>query len=256
MCLRRVVLFHRKDRGAVRLVPTEQAASVAVDVRTGLTLIERSMQRLRAPSGASLVITASQAFFGKWLMPRLDAFMAAHPAIHVRLDVSDRLVDVGACEADVAIRCGDGDWPDLHVEPFMTEEVFPVCAKSLLKKASSRPTFANLRQVTLIHDHLQSHSGGFPTWKIWLKQAGLTSLLATKKLDINSSIASIQAAIAGQGIALARASLVRADLESGLLVRLLPRVSHPAKWSYYLVRRKGEASPAVHAFCEWLTALS
>jgi LysR family glycine cleavage system transcriptional activator len=62
----------------------------------------------------------------------------------------------------------------------------------------------------------------------------------------------LAAAIAGLGVALARALFVQADLESGRLVRLFPRGLR-TKYSYFIVYPRGsEALGKIQAFQEWL----
>lgn len=250
-------LFHRMESGTKRLVLTENAKAAAHELRTGLEAIERGVRRLRAPARVSLTITASHAFVGKWLVARLDAFTNAHPTLDVRLDVSDRMLDFRRGEADAGIRFGHGSWPGALATRLVGEEVFPVCAPSLLSARHRRRSPGDLGKrgrFTLIHDLLQDATGALPTWEVWLDHAGMKSTASGEGgLRINSSFAAIQAAIRGQGVALARAVLVRDDIEAGSLVRLLPHVSYPVAWAYHFVRSaEGAEAPQVRAFRTWL----
>ena len=80
-----------------------------------------------------VTVTASQVFTAKWLLPRLDSFSSRHGGIDVRLDVSDSLADLVNGEADIAVRCGVGPWPDLLFTQLKTEEVIAVCSPSRIK---------------------------------------------------------------------------------------------------------------------------
>lgn len=246
-------LFSRVDAGPQRLVLTDRARVAAFEFRAGLETIERGMVQLRAPTRDLLTITASQAFVGKWLMARLEGFTTAHPALDVRLDVSDRLTDIARGEATVGIRCGPGSWPGLTATKLMGEELFPVCAPSLLARHKAPLVDLGVAPVTLVHDAMQESTGAFPTWRDWLLQAGMTLRDHQGALRVNSSVAAIQAAIAGQGVALARSVLVQDDIASGLLVRLHADVSCSVPWSYWLVRSsRADEQPSARAFRDWI----
>jgi LysR family glycine cleavage system transcriptional activator len=111
----------------------------------------------------------------------------------------------------------------------------------------------DLRHLTLIHDlSLDSHAG-FPTWDTWLRKAGVIDASTRRGLKINSSAAVLQAAIEGQGVALARSVMAHDDLAAGRLVRLFPDVAFTSPLAYYVVFR-GECSglPKLTAFRDWL----
>ncbi len=248
-------LFHRLDTGTNRLVPTEQAKLALVDFQTGFDRLDRGMKSLRATRN-TLTISASQAFVAKWLMARLDTFATQYPAIELRLDVTDRLVDVAHDEADIAIRCGLGGWPDISVTLLMNEEVFPVCAPTLLS-SEARSSLKDFRDYTLIHDATSKTTGLLPEWETWLRAAGMPLSNAKNGLQINSSAAVIQAAINGAGIALARRTFVADDLRQGLLVRLFPKIVFPIEAAYYLVYANAAgARPNVQAFCAWIKSVA
>jgi len=195
----------------------------------------------------------SQGFVARWLLPRLDRFAATWPAVEVRLDVSDRLADIEHGEADLGIRCGSGQWPGLAAKRLMNEEMFPVCSPSLLQGISAPKDAAALARMPLIHDMTMPHSGVFPSWREWLQKQGVPLSRGVEGLQINSSAAVVQAALNGQGVALARRAFVSDELRAGRLERLLPAVQWPIRWSYYVVQTES-AMPRqpVRAFVDWL----
>jgi LysR family transcriptional regulator, glycine cleavage system transcriptional activator len=208
-----------------------------------------------ARSGRSVVtVTASQALVAKWLLPRLESFTTAHPELDVRLDVTDRTLDLAKGDADIGLRCGPGQWPGLHSELLMREEIFPVASPDLFGKTHAPRTPAQLLRYTLLHDVALQVSGAFPSWSQWFDaQAVADSQAASKGLHINASAAVIQAAINGQGIALVRAALVRDDLAANRLIRLCPKISWPLAWAYYVVSSpEALQEPHVRTFHDWL----
>ena len=70
---------------------------------------------------------------------------------------------------------------------------------------------------------------------------------------INNSAAVLQAAVDGQGVALARSVMAHDDLAAGRLVRLFPQVWLESALAYYVVYRpECIAQPKVAAFRDWL----
>jgi len=246
-------LFIRATSGQHRLIPTEAAELALPDIRAGFDRLTLGLTRLK--EGAEhevLTVTVSPAFAAKWLLPRIDRFQAAWPDIDVRLDTNLKPVDFAVQRVDVGVRYGAGQWPGLMAEMLMDEEVFPVCSPSLLHSRSF-VQLTDVLDVTLIHDlSMDSHSG-FPNWQTWCAAAGVQLPTKTRSMQINNSAAVLQAAIDGQGIALARSVMARDDLSSGRLIRLYPQIKVTSNLAYYVVYRPECASlPRLQAFRSWL----
>jgi LysR family transcriptional regulator, glycine cleavage system transcriptional activator len=175
----------------------------------------------------------------------------------VRLDVSDRLVDVQHGEADLAVRCGAGRWRGLQAVRLMAEEVFPVCSPALFAQppAALPRSAKQLAKLPLIHDSTAAAAQAFPTWSQWLQAQGVAHTAQASGLQINASAAAIQAALNGQGVALARRVFVQDDIHHGRLLRLLPQVSWPVAWAYYAVHTETSVQRnATRVFLDWLLA--
>ena len=247
-------LFRRLGSGTNRLVLTDAARAALPQLRAGLDSLDAGMRHLRQ-HGTRLIVTisASQAFVARWLLPRLERFTSKHPEIDVRLDVSDRLVDVEHGEADVGIRFGPGTWDNLNTIKLMDEEVFPACSPALLRASALPRSAYALSELTLIHDVALPLTGIFPSWATWFAAQGVEGARAERGLQINSPAAVLQAALNGHGVALARRAFVADELRDGRLIRLLPEVSWPIAWGYYIVLAGEtlEASPT-RAFVDWL----
>lgn len=249
-------LFHRGGSGKARLTPTDTAQRALPDLRTGFDSLSLGLARLQeASSNGVLTVTVSPAFAAKWLLPRLDRFQSAWPDIDVRLDTSLKLLDFAAQGIDIGVRYGSGAWPGLNAERLMEEDVFPVASPALMAGGRSPATPADLAKYTLIHDLSVDASAGFLTWESWLQQAGVTATATTRGLRINNSAAVLQAAIDGQGVALARSVMARDDLSAGRLIRLFPDITVQSALAYYVVRREAcEGLPKLTAFRDWLFA--
>jgi LysR family glycine cleavage system transcriptional activator len=157
-------------------------------------------------------------------------------------------VDFAREEVDLAVRHGDGSWPGLHVERLSAEQLFPVCSPKLLagKHRLSRP--ADVLKFPLLHLDTSK------AWARWLDAAGVATADHSRGLVLNRASMLIDAAVDGQGIALARTTLAAWDLISGRLVRPLQETLRIAN-SYWIVCPKATAMlPKVKTAREWLIA--
>ncbi|UPG93859.1 transcriptional regulator GcvA [Luteibacter aegosomatissinici] len=249
-----VPLFHRTPKGKLRLVPTEAAERALPEIRAGFDRLTVGLSRLRQGGRSGvLTVTVSPAFAAKWLLPRLERFREECAETDVRLDTNHRLVDFDEQGIDIGVRYGRGSWPGLVAEKLMDELVYPVCSPRWLEAHGHTATPASLASATLIHDLSVDTHAGFPSWAAWFEQAGVKGADVSRGLQINNSAAVLQAAIDGQGVALARSVMASDDVASGRLIRLCPTVEFASPLAYYVVYRADSASlPKLVAFREWL----
>jgi LysR family transcriptional regulator, glycine cleavage system transcriptional activator len=246
----------RRDGGSRRLQLNSFAAEALAEFQRGFDHIELGIEKLKSRNTQNLItVTVSQVFMAKWLLPRLDDFTQKHPHIEVRLDITDAVVDIARKEADVAIRCGNTHAAGLDSSLIMKEELVVVGSESLLKKRKPLKKAEEILDFPLIHDTSPFSVTTFPSWHDWFAGQGITLSNQHKSLKINAPVSVVQAAINGQGIALARHVLVKDDIAAKRLVRVLPSVSHPLDWGYYLVCRKDcHKNANVLAFRNWVLA--
>jgi LysR family glycine cleavage system transcriptional activator len=247
-----VPLFDREGR---KLVLTESAQAALPDIKESFDRLAQAMDHLKdGGHGPRVTVTLPPSFAAKWLIPRLERFRMAHPGIDLRLDTTDRLVHLPRENIDLGIRYGAGRYEGLESSLLATETVFPVCSPALASGARKLRTPDDLSHFTLIHDTTMAIHPSFPTWSSWLKVARVRGLRARSGLKINSSIMSLQAAVEGQGVALARSIIATDDLREGRLARPF-RQALETGFSYHLVRAAGfPVSRAAAAFCRWLQA--
>lgn len=238
-------LFVRRHRDVSLTAAGEAFANL---VNPALAQISDALARQRANSGTSrLSVTMTSAFATFWLMPRLADFSARYPDVEVNLVVSDRYLDLAAEGIEVAIRYTPDppegeDWRELF-----RETIFPVYspryqARTGLSQASD-----------LISENLLYLSGRYRAesrWTHWFQTQGLAPPEERRGVRINTYINMLQAAIEGQGVALAGHPLVDRHLEDGSLMRL-PSIASLPRDTYYLACRS-EAENAT-LFCDWLS---
>jgi LysR family transcriptional regulator, glycine cleavage system transcriptional activator len=178
------------------------------------------------------------------LLPRLADFNEHHPDIRVNIRAALSLTNFTRDGVDMAVRFGPGTWPGLKSIKLYDEELVPVCSPAFLGGQLPRVP-GDLLKVPLLHDERQP-------WSIWFEAVGLDYRDAGQGPRYSDGNLLIPAAIAGLGVALARASLVEADLASSRLVRLFSR-SVPTRYSYFIVYPPdSEATGKIQVFQQWL----
>jgi len=237
-----VRLVERAGRG-IRL--TDEGERFATRVRSVLSDLGDAVRELTERANPrQLRVSVIPSFAARWLLPRIGKFFAKHPEIDLDVIANNALADFKRDDVDVAIRHGFGDWPGLVSEHVLDDATFPVCSPRLDNgRLPARP--ADLSRYTLLRSDGES-------WKSWFEAAGLDWPEPTRGPMFSDSSHTMQAAIDGQGIALARSSLLGNDVHNGVLVRLFDIVL-PLPRKYFLVYPPRLAeSPKVAPFRQWL----
>ncbi len=235
------------NRAPQKLMITEAGRDYLVVVRDALDRIAVGTERLlQRQSTGSLTVSTSPNFAAKWLVHRLGRFAEMHPSIDLRVSATLHHIDFAQEDVDVAIRHGDGVWPGLHVTRLCTEELFPVCSPRFLGGPHALRSPDDLIHHTLLHlDHRQD-------WSKWLDVAGVTGADLSRGPILNQASMIVDAAVDGQGVALARTALVARDLISGRLVRPFA-LALPVAYAYWIVCPMATAElPKIVTFRDWL----
>ncbi|MDJ0955391.1 MAG: transcriptional regulator GcvA [Arenicellales bacterium] len=239
-----IKLFRRLNRA---LVLTDEGQLYLPPVMRVFDQLHEATKRLTENEARGrLTVSVLPSFAARWLVPRLGQFIKTYPELDVRVAPSLELVDFARDDVDLGIRYGRGRYPGLRVDRLMTEDVFPVCSPELLK--GDQP----LQQPQDLKHHVLMHDDEHGEWGTWLLSAGVKDIDPTRGPTFTDSSMLIQAAVAGQGVALARGALAADDLASGALVRPFT-LSLPVEYAYYIVCPEETADrPKVAAFREWL----
>jgi DNA-binding transcriptional LysR family regulator len=245
-------LFERLNR---RLVLTAAGQTLQRSVSALLRELAETVDRLAAPAkGNVITVGATVSFAALWLVPRLADFRRAHPGIDVRIAADNSLVDVGTRGIDLTVRFGSPATAPAGATPLFAEEVFPVCAPRLARDAA-RPLRSprDLARHVLLHLH-DVRRWPWLEWSQWLIANGVSGPEPAGGMSFSHYDQLIQAAVAGEGIALGRTPLIEHLLQSGKLVApLRGRAATPRQ--YFLITPPGSAAnPGVAAFTAWITA--
>ena len=239
-----VELMARQGRG-IALTPAGQR--LAPQLSDALARLAQVMDSVRPESHEPLRISVLPSFAAKWLLPRLSMFMAQHPDIALTLDANLSIVNLHNTGIDLAFRYGTGQWPGVQAERLMTEEMLVVCSPSYRKgKLPTRP------RDLLKHPLLRDESTR--AWHDWFRAAGVNGAVPKPAMAFSDAGLLLQAALAGQGVALVRSVLAHDDLVAGRL-RLLPGPRLPAAYAYYAVTDARDTLPAKgQVFLDWVRA--
>ncbi|WP_435103591.1 transcriptional regulator GcvA [Arhodomonas sp. AD133] len=246
-------LFRRLTR-ALRLTEAGQAALPAL--QEGLDKLAEADRILRGHhDDRVLTVSVAPSFGAKWLVPRLEGFRRAYPDYDVRIDATDRRADFYEDNVDVALRYGRGHYPGLAVECLLAEAAIPVCSPVLLDGDHPLRAPRDLRHHTLLHVQWQTESDAAPSWRMWLRAAGVEDVLdADRGPRFSLESMAVQSAIDGHGVALVSGALVADDLAAGRLVRPFPKADDEATaFRYYVVYPAAYLQrPKVAAFRDWV----
>jgi len=236
---------------------------------TGVALerIDAAVRQIRQSAGRkSVAITTWASFASMWLIPRLEAFQREHPDIDIRIDATDAAVDLATADVDLALRYAVPQAISPGAIRLFGEQLTPVASPWLLREHRIAGV-EDLAQLTLIEagDAHRTRHLEWLTWQRWLdsfapaavgtsaRGKGKARLSPQRWLYFNYASQIVQAALTGQGVALARLPLVAESLASGDLVEPLPQMRLDSPLVYWLVLApRSVQRPEVKAFCDWL----
>ena len=192
----------------------------------------------------TITITAPISFCGKWLVPRLHRLYSAVPNINLRIDANDTVLDINNYGIEIAIRYCASPPDGAMVQPLLDDVVFPVWSPHVDHSITS---LSDLSDCKLLYDQMTDY-----TWQDWFKTVEGLQNSVVADIGFSHTANAIDAAIAGQGVALGRSALVADDLESGRLMRLSEKTGQ-AKFGYYMVQADAVGTNAkVDAVAGWL----
>lgn len=243
-----VALFRRLNR-AVEL--TEAGRALQPGLASAFREMIEAVRSVERQKGArALTVTAGPAFTAKWLAPRFFGFAERHPEIELRFVASLRLMDLERDEIDAAIRYTPAPDEANYCELLIEDWVVPVAAPAVAARIQGP---RDILREPLLHDDSLAIIRPAVELAHWLAAAGAGSAPAPARgTHFSDAGHAIDAAVAGAGVALSRATLVERDLAAGRLVAPI-RVGLLTPGKYYFVCRKGaESEPRIATFLDWL----
>lgn len=244
-----VPLFKRGHRG-VSL--TADGLQLFNAVRDSLDGIGAAAAKIRSRHARQVLTVATDfGFAAYWLMPRLAALRALVPNLDVRIVTTQDPFDIRGEPVDIAIAFGAGQWPGCTAQALFPEIVVPVCSPGFLAKHVLSGQAADLAKLPLLH--LESADPlRWLGWENWFALHDVTSTSDSHDLTLNNYPLVIQAAIAGQGVALGWTPLVDDLVRNGQLVAAFAQPTTTAH-GYFLVEPTAQRTPEpVQRFRQWI----
>ncbi len=240
-----------RGRGLVSL--TAQGVQLLGGVLEAMSALEAACARLQKPRRMVIRLSVGPAFARGWLIEKLGNFYREHGEIDLEI-IAAKLTSVGklavlkAGEADVAIRYGmAADWPGFECVKLLHSEAFPVCSPAYAVTAGPFGKPPDLAGAALLRLAGQR-------WTPWFVAAGIDFDEPAKGPLFSDAGIMLDAAANGQGVALARSTLVNFELRIGRLVRLF-NIGVPSESAYHAICAPRVARrPEVRGFLDWLAA--
>lgn len=247
-----VALFERRSR---RVFLTDSGRELAQAVQEGLERMRSTCARLRehATNEQRMTLSCEPTLLMRWLLPRWPAFhrklAKSHPHAHIHLVAGGGPFSFGD-GIDLAIRRDDFKWGDaVHADALFAEKTGPVCRPELVKRWFT--TKQDLRAATpLLHTRTRPDA-----WRTWSRLSGRALPVQQRQHQYEHFYFSLQAAIAGLGIAIGTQELTRDDLRNGVLAAPLGFVEDGSR--YCLLARAPATVGSVHELLlQWLLSVS
>lgn len=240
-----VKLFRREPRAVVLTAAGEQYLEAIAQHFDSIR--EATLKLTGSRNRNILKIRAYTTFAMKWLVPRLSSFQAMNRLTEVRLTTSLEAVDFEHEDIDCAIRLGDGNWPGYGVDRLVANELIPVCSPGFRRQIGLKQN-DDLARVPLLHSLARPDD-----WMYWLQEAGLTQIDPYSGPKYASSVLAYQAALDGQGVAIAQRVLLADDLRAKRLVQPFGPTLDRQNFTYYLIYPPNRLrKPAFRQFRNWL----
>lgn len=239
-----VKLFERLPRG---LKLTAHGALLAEGTREAFDRLASALEDVSIPAvRRKLTISTFASLSARWLMPRVQSFAELFPEVDLQVLTSTRLVDFSREDVDIAIRFGGGNYPGLHVVQLFQPREIVVCAPSLLKRGPKLEVLTDLNNFPLLHDD------SYRSWERWLAAAGVKGVNPRRGVICGDRNSMLQAALEGQGVALASGVFAATDLAAGRLVQVFSNElrTEYAIYAVCLPRRLND--PLISGAIDWL----
>jgi len=211
-------LFHRGHR---QITLSDEGERLYTEVSIGLgRILKTAMEINRKRSPALVTLSVSTAFANYWVMPRLSRLHHSYPHIDLRLQVVDKDSDLENENVSLGIRRGRGHWKGYESVSIAPEEIIPIASAAYLEQQGMPESIEDLSRHQFIH--LEEPYRPRPKWKDWFAAFDFDYVDNGEGLRLNDYALVIQAAMAGEGVAIGWKHVVESLIERGLLVQVLP----------------------------------
>ena len=247
-------LFRRRPR-PISLTPAGMRLFPVL--RDGFDSFASTVSALsKEADNAPLRVSTTTAFASRWLLPRLGDWNDQHSNLNLEVVATEQVIDLRGGTIDMAIRYAKHPPTDLEAVPLFKDRFLPVCSPGLLEGLPVDDWVGVLTKLTLLHfQWKQQDDPDAPSWPLWRAMARMVdrraeSIDPKRGSTLSEEHMTIEAAIAGQGVALASSVLVERELKMGLLKRVSD-VSIPGRTFYAVSVRSSPRKQLFDRFVRW-----
>lgn len=217
-----VRLFHRSTR---KLTLTEAGENFLASLGGHLDALQNAIAAVSAEDGqpaGALKVSLAPTFGMSHVLPLLPEFLAHYPRIRPEWHFENRAVDLIAEGYDAAIGGGFELAPGVVARALAPAHIIAVASPAYLAGHTPPADPAGLAELDGIVMRSLS-SGRIRTWSLRNAQGDETAAVLRETVVVNDPAAAREAARLGLGVALLAVPDVLPWLESGDLMRVLPR---------------------------------
>lgn len=220
------------------------------------THCERAFGELRAGLGMVagvrgrelLTVAVARSYATRVLSRRVASFTESYPWIRLVFDGHRHLSDLSQNQAHAALRIGEGNWSDAECEKLEDDPLFPVASPALISALGTSDVLSLATASNVLHYNER------PYWQLWTERAAVRFPDTTCDVLFSETVMMLEAAEAGQGIAMARRSLVRESLARKQLVQLSDIAVDDGCAYYFCATEAARKKKSVKHFRDWLFA--
>ncbi|WP_319777582.1 LysR substrate-binding domain-containing protein [Maridesulfovibrio sp.] len=230
-------LFHRRNRS---IFLTSKGKFLYQHVDKLLRELETVSEQMRvADNSKRISVSCEPSLSMRWLMVRLEQFHEEFPETEIHISTGGGPIDLSSEGVHLAIRRSDFSWPaGYHSMELGIEHIGPVCSPSYWEKNMNK-------ELKILHTRTRIEA-----WADWKQYSG-RSIRTGSEQFYDHFYFSLQAAVAGLGMAMGPEPLVTDDLERGLLVAPYGFVETPISY-VALALNKIEEDKSLHNFIRWV----
>lgn len=241
-------LFERARRG---VEPTAEGARLYEVIRRSFGDIDDELRTILDRGSHQQVVTIQSApsFAAIWIMPRLPAFLRAHPDIDVRLWAVHQAPDFSNSGVDVAVTYGRPPAAaGVNVEPISRgERYLPVCSPQLVEGWTLPLPASDIENFYLIQNDVSLTS-----WDAWIARFAPACDRPVRGLRLDRAFMTLSAAENGLGMCIESTVLVHEYLRQGRLVCPFGELAVEATAHHLVVPKSRDGLQAVRTVVEWI----
>jgi DNA-binding transcriptional LysR family regulator len=243
-------LFHRRHR-IISL--TDAGEMLKNDVSQGFERIYETVKYLQNQrKGSHVTLSVSTAFAYYWVVPRLQDFHEKHPNIDLRVQTTDKDLDLAQEGISLGVWRGDGTWNGYTSTLLAKERLMAVAGPTWVQNHPKIETLDDLKSAQLIN--LEEPYRDRPTWAGFFKNYGIKYKDVGQGLRLNDYALVLQAVMAGEGISLGWEHVTTRIIASGLLTQIGPWKWESGKAFYLVWSDRTELSEDASTVKAWITS--